>query len=70
MQIFLGDRITLIREDTWVTGLCSGVTLDDRKETERLWIHGIDTPFWLNRGWQIADEDDTWEYNEEESEEE
>lgn len=68
MQIFLGDRITLIRQETWVTGICTGVVLDDRKETERLYIHGIDTAFWLSQGWQIADEEE-WEPNTDEDDE-
>lgn len=70
MQIFLGDRITLIKGETWVTGTCNGIVLDDRKELERLYIESLDTAFWMSAGWKLADESEEWQYSEEEEEEE
>lgn len=60
MQVFLGDVITLMREDTsnptMVTGQVAGIVLDDHKKPERIYIHGIDAPFWVSRGWLFVDE--------------
>lgn len=69
MQIFLGDRITLIKGDTWVTGSCNGIILDERKEIQRLYIHGINDAFWFSAGWKLADEEEEYEFLEEEEEE-
>jgi hypothetical protein len=62
MQIFLGDRITLVKGETWITGDCSGIVLDDRKEVQRLYVHGLDMAFWFSEGWKLADEDDEEEF--------
>ena len=59
MQVFLGDAITLMRQGedpTMVTGHVSGVVLNDARQLERIYIHGIDVPFWIGTGWLIVDE--------------
>ena len=57
MQVFLGDRVTLIKKDTWITGQVSGVVLDDTKEIHRVYIHNIDMAFYVSDGWRFQDED-------------
>lgn len=59
MQLYLGDYITITKGETWVTGHCTGIVLDDRKELQRLYIHGIDNAFWMSDGWKVADEEET-----------
>lgn len=58
MQLYLGDYITITKGETWVTGHCTGIVLDDRKELNRLYIHGIDNAFWMSDGWKVADEEE------------
>lgn len=58
MQVFLGDVVTLVKGDTWVTGQVAGVVLDDKKEIERIHIHQIPHPFWLYEGWMFVDEEE------------
>lgn len=67
MQIFLGDRITLLKGDTFVTGQCSGVVLSDSREIYQLFIHGIVVPFQFPY-WRVVEEDET-EYIDDEEEE-
>ena len=65
MQIFLGDRITIVKGETWITGQISGVTLDDRGELERIKFQHIDSQFWMSQNWKFVDEDSTeWEEGE------
>lgn len=59
MQIFLGDRITIMKGDTWITGQISGVTLDDRGDLERIKFQHIDSQFWMSQGWKFVDEEST-----------
>lgn len=67
MQVFLGDEITLINRETWVTGKVSGIVLHDKtKELERIYIHNIDFAFYVHDGWQIADYEDENEGSENE----
>lgn len=67
MQIFLGDRITIVKGETWITGQISGVTLDDRGDLERIKFQHIDTQFWMSAGWKFVDEESVeWETDEEE----
>lgn len=59
MQVFLGDAITLMRQGedpTMVTGQVAGVVLNDARQLERIYIHGIDVPFWIGTGWLIVDD--------------
>ena len=59
MQVFLGDAITIMRQGedpTMVTGQVAGVVLNDARQLERIYIHGIDVPFWIGTGWLIVDE--------------
>jgi hypothetical protein len=68
MLVLLGDEITLVKDETFVTGPCSGIVLDDKRELERLYVHGIDMPFWLSTGWKLVNEEDAFDYEEEEEE--
>jgi hypothetical protein len=69
MMVLLGDEITLMKGDTWITGPCSGIVLDDQRELDRLYIHGIDMPFYLSAGWKLVEEDDDTNWNEGEDDE-
>lgn len=62
MQVFLGDQVTLTRdidEDTpvFITGQVAGVVLNDKKQLERVWIHGIESSFWMSAGWKFIEEE-------------
>lgn len=65
MQLYLGDYITIAKGETWVTGHCTGIVLDERKELSRLYIQGIETAFWMSDGWKVADEEEEPTQNEE-----
>lgn len=56
MNIFLGDEITIKREETYITGKVHGLVLDGKGELERLYINGIDQAFWLNDKWLVVDD--------------
>lgn len=58
MQVFLGDEVTLIRGGTSVSGQVSGIILNDKRELERLYVHGVDQAFWFDKGWSIIDYDE------------
>ena len=65
MQVFLGDEITLVKGDSWVTGRVAGVVLDDKRELERLYLHEIGVAFWMRDGWKIVDDSEEIEEDEE-----
>lgn len=56
MNIFLGDRITLVRRETWVTGPVAGIVLDEARQVERVYIHGIESPFVMADLWRFVDD--------------
>jgi len=64
MQVFLGDRVTIAKEDTWVTGTITGIVLDKVKQLERVYIEGLSAPFWLSDNWKFIDETE-WDEEEE-----
>lgn len=64
MQVFLGDRVTLCRYDTFITGAVSGVVLDNNKQLERVYIEGLSVPFWLADNWRFVEEEQNWEEEE------
>jgi len=69
MQVFLGDEVTLLRtmsNDTslLISGQVSGVALDDNKQLERIWLHGMDSSFWMSQGWRFIDEEEEEDYGE------
>lgn len=66
MQLFLGDQVTITKNEAFISGQVSGIVLDDRKELERLYIHEIDMPFWMSQGWKIVDEDETFDEEDDE----
>lgn len=57
MNIFLGDEVTLIKDGASVSGQVSGIVLDDARKLERLYIHGLEIPFWMSKGWAVIDYD-------------
>lgn len=68
MQLFLGDRITIVKEDTYITGKTRGIVLDAYGKIERIFLDALDTSFYLSSGWKIVDESE--EFLEEEEEDE
>jgi hypothetical protein len=66
MQVFLGDEVTLLKEmegelSILISGQVSGVVLDDRKQLERIWLHGMENSFWMSQGWKFIEEEDDGE---------
>jgi len=57
MNIFLGDEVTLLKDGTSISGQVSGIVLDDARNLERIYIHGIEVPFWFAKGWAVVDYD-------------
>lgn len=65
MNLFLGDTITLTKGETIVTGKISGLVLDDKNELDRLYINGLDQPFYFSIDkWLVVDEEEEEEENE------
>jgi len=48
--------VTLVKGETTITGKVAGVVLDDARELERLYIHGITQAFWMSDKWQVVEE--------------
>ena len=61
MLVMLGDTVTLVKQDTWITGQVAGVVLNDKRELERVYIHNINIPFYLSDGWRIVDDEEEGE---------
>jgi len=66
MQVFLGDDVTLLKEmagdiSVCISGQVSGVVLDDKKQLERIWLHGMENSFWMSQGWKFVEEEDDGE---------
>ena len=66
MQVFLGDDVTLLKEmagdiSVCISGQVSGVVLDDKKQLERIWLHGMENSFWMSQGWKFIEEGDDGE---------
>lgn len=59
MNLFLGDTITLTKGETIVTGKISGLVLDDKNELDRLYINGLDQPFYFSIDkWLVVDDEE------------
>jgi hypothetical protein len=63
MQVFLGDAVTLINalmddQPTYVTGQVRGIVLNDSKQVERIYIHGLTEGLLLIDGWKFVDDED------------
>lgn len=56
MQIFLGDRITITKGETFVEGQTRGVVLDAHGQIERIYIHDIEGSFFMRDGWKFVEE--------------
>ena len=66
MQVVLGDDVTLLKEmegelSILISGQVAGVVLDDRKQLERIWLHGMENSFWMSQGWKFIEEEDDGE---------
>lgn len=55
MNIFLGDEITLMRGDVWITGKVNGIKLD-KGHLAKVSIEGLDIWFEMELGWKFVDE--------------
>lgn len=55
MNIFLGDEITLMRGDVWITGKVNGIKLD-KGHLSQVSIEGLDVWFAMELGWKFVDE--------------
>ena len=64
MNVFLGDTVTLVRNETYVTGAVSGVVLDKNKQLERIYIEGLTAPFWLTDNWKFLETEEDKEEEE------
>lgn len=65
MNIFLGDSITLTKEETIITGKVTGIVLDDKGELERIYLSGLDTAFWFAYDkWRVVDDQEEDEEDE------
>lgn len=60
--MFLGDEVTLVKEreplSTFVTGQVSGVVVDKHNNLERVYIHGLDSAFWMHDSWKFVEHDE------------
>lgn len=65
MVVLLGDEVTLMKGETWVTGKVAGLVLDDKRELERIYLHDIGYTFWMNEGWVFVEEEEEWDEEEE-----
>jgi len=57
----IGDFITIVKGETFVTGQCMGLRVGQDGFTEELWIDGFYTGFELGdneRSWRIVDSSD------------
>lgn len=63
MQVFLGDRVTVVKGLTYITGAVSGVVLDKSKQLERVYLEHIESPIWMYEGWRFIEETE-WEEEE------
>lgn len=42
---------------TFISGQVSGVVVDRHKQLERVWIHGIDSCFYMSDGWKFIEDE-------------
>ena len=55
MNVFLGDIVTLNRNDTWITGSVNGIKLH-KGHLEMVSLEDIDVWFRMDAGWKFATE--------------
>jgi hypothetical protein len=61
MQIFLGDFVSLMNDTildtppTVVSGQITGVVLTDEKRLSRVYVAGLQEPFFMEDGWRFID---------------
>lgn len=55
MQIFLGDRVTITKGETFVEGQTRGVVLDAHGQIERIYINDIEGSFFMRDGWKFVE---------------
>lgn len=57
----IGDFITIVKGETYVTGQCMGFRVGQDGFTEELWIDGFYSGFDLgndSKGWRVVDSSD------------
>lgn len=54
MQVFLGDIVTITREEAFITGRVNGVKLD-KGQLESVSFECIDIWFYMYQGWKFID---------------
>lgn len=70
MQLFLGDRVSLVKGDTIILAKNRGIVLDAHGQVERIYVDELDAAFWVKDGWKFGDEDqEFFEMDEEEEDE-
>lgn len=58
MQLFLGDRVTIMKDETIVEGQTRGIILDAHGKVERIYIQGIEGTFFMRDGWKFLEEEE------------
>lgn len=56
MELEIGMNITLIRGETFVTGILRGIRIRKDDTVEALWINEIEMGFYPADGWMVADD--------------
>lgn len=60
MNLFLGDYVTLMNDElddtpaTIVTGQVTGIILFDDKKLDRVYLAGIEGPFYIGDPWKFV----------------
>jgi hypothetical protein len=70
MQLFLGDRLHLVKGDTIILAKNRGIVLDAHGQVERVYVDELDMAFWVKDGWSFGDEDEEFFEIEEDEEDE
>jgi hypothetical protein len=65
MQLFLGDRVTIMKDETLIEGQTRGIILDANGKIERIYIQAIEGSFFMRDGWKFLEEDEEEELEDE-----
>jgi hypothetical protein len=57
VNIFLGDEITIVKGDAYITGKVNGIKLD-KGHLQCVSLEDIPTWFWVNQGWKFIDDEE------------
>jgi hypothetical protein len=70
MQLFLGDRLHLVKGDTIILAKNRGIVLDAHGKIERVYVDELEMAFWVKDGWKLGEEDEEFfEIDEDEEDE-